>query len=627
MRRPVVHALLVFASWAASAGGIASGQNQAARPEAANLIAPFGEGRGGNAVPRPLEPVEPVVVPAGGAEFAQPTAGNGGAYVLEADRRGVVCRAATQIEARMLEYRDPRWPMRFIKGGDAALKSQKVAAAGLTVQLRATAQLDGYPEARAAFIRAAQRWESVIHDPITIIIDVDFGPTRFGVAWDETGPLGSTSSDLRDGSYSSLTQAMLARFPSDQLYKKLPTTTLPTDQGAAAKAASPSSALRMLGLLPATQADADPAPGIGFNSAYSFDFDPTDGITAGQFDFDSVATHEIGHALGFDSLVGNLELHPNDPVMVSSWDLFRFRPGITLDTFTTASRVLASGGDQVFFDGVTSVPLSTGRTDNTGGDGQQASHWKDYVSLGSYIGIMVPALPRGVHTYLTVWDLDVLAWLSYHIDSSSFNQARITSVSPGNVPQVGSDFVLTVDGSRFSSGATILWKGSARQTTFVSATRLSAVISAADTASAGAASVEVANSGAIPSNMLFVQVGTPPSPCVPSSATLCLGHGRFGVTASWRKSDGTYGDGTAVRLTGDTGYFWFFDAKNIEITTKVLNGCGLTGNFWVFAAGLTNVGVTLWYTDTSTGTVKPYRSSEGSAFQPIQDTAAFPTCP
>ncbi len=119
-----------------------------------------------------------------------------------------------------------------------------------------------------------------------------------------------------------------------------------------------------------------------------------------------------------------------------------------------------------------------------------------------------------------------------------------------------------------------------------------------------------------------------PIPCVADAHTLCLNNGRFAVTTQWTKSDTTTGQGNAIPLTGDAGYFWFFDASNIEAVVKVLNGCGLDNAYWVFAAGLTNVQVDLKAVDTQTGIVYDKQNPQGSAFQPIQDTHAFPTsCP
>ena len=82
-----------------------------------------------------------------------------------------------------------------------------------------------------------------------------------------------------------------------------------------------------------------------------------------------------------------------------------------------------------------------------------------------------------------------------------------------------------------------------------------------------------------------------------------------------------------MSLTDDTGYFWFFDPTNTEMVTKVLNGCAVNGNYWFFAAGLTNVGVTTLVQDLQSATMKTYTNTSGTAFPPIQDTSAFRTCP
>ena len=111
--------------------------------------------------------------------------------------------------------------------------------------------------------------------------------------------------------------------------------------------------------------------------------------------------------------------------------------------------------------------------------------------------------------------------------------------------------------------------------------------------------------------------------CVADATTLCLQNGRFQVRAAWQTASGTTGDGQAVGLTADTGYFWFFGAANIEVVTKMLNGCGLGRHFWMFAGGLTNVRVVLTVTDTANGAVRVYQNPQGTAFAPIQDTRAF----
>ncbi|HET9530924.1 MAG TPA: hypothetical protein VFQ92_11260, partial [Blastocatellia bacterium] len=106
--------------------------------------------------------------------------------------------------------------------------------------------------------------------------------------------------------------------------------------------------------------------------------------------------------------VGVTELDPGAAVAVTVLDLLRFRPGVTMETFTTATRPLSSGGEHRFFAGGQELALSTGRPNGSGGDGNQPSHWKDNTFLGFNIGIMDPRLARGERAVIT--DNDLLAY-------------------------------------------------------------------------------------------------------------------------------------------------------------------------------------------------------------------------
>jgi hypothetical protein len=110
--------------------------------------------------------------------------------------------------------------------------------------------------------------------------------------------------------------------------------------------------------------------------------------------------------------------------------------------------------------------------------------------------------------------------------------------------------------------------------------------------------------------------------CAPSPAALCLNGGRFRVTAVWRDFHGRTGNGTAVGLTADTGYFWFFAAANVEVVAKVLDGRPVNGKFWVFYGALSNVEYTLTVEDTMTGAVRTYPNPSGT-FASVADTSAF----
>lgn len=352
--------------------------------------------------------------------FAVPEAS--GFVRYEADDGTAVCRQATPQEAFAMAHRDPDQPLRPIS--PLRLNRQQ---SGLRIILRATPQLDNFPEAKAAFLRAAATWEALIQTPITIVVDVDFGPTRFGQPY-PPGVLGSTNAQGVGGrSIYPDVRARLVAGASDvkeaSLYDSLPTPTVPTDLGNSADTFASSAVFRALGLLPDV-ADPDQEkvqlgspPSIGFNSNFPFDFDPSDGIDPDKIDFDATAAHEIGHVLGFISLTGYRELDRSFPVALSVWDLFRFRPGTTMATFPTAPRILSSGGEQVFFADSPQLPLSTGRPNGLGGDGRQASHWKDDVLTRRFIGIMDPTLARGQRETITNNDLLALDSFGYQLSA------------------------------------------------------------------------------------------------------------------------------------------------------------------------------------------------------------------
>jgi hypothetical protein len=298
-----------------------------------------------------------------------------------------------------------------------------MAAGEISIVLRGTTQLDDFPEAKQGFLKAAERWEAILqaHAPVTIVIDVDFGPTRFGTPFG-ANVLGSTGTQalFNANGYGAVKAALVARADGAQetaLYNALPSSPAPTDLGSTSGMVISSALLRVLGEIPAVANPAAEAgfgnpPATGFNSSFSFDFDPSNGIDIDKIDFDSVATHEIGHALGFSSRVGTTESDSTAPVTLSVFDAFRFRPGTTLNTFTTAERVLSSGGGQVFYAGASEVEVSTGRANGTGGDGFQASHWKNGPP-GFTLGIMDPAIAFGERQLIGPNDLTAFDTFGY----------------------------------------------------------------------------------------------------------------------------------------------------------------------------------------------------------------------
>ena len=115
---------------------------------------------------------------------------------------------------------------------------------------------------------------------------------------------------------------------------------------------------------------------------------------------------------------------------------------------------------------------------------------------------------------------------------------------------------------------------------------------------------------------------TPPPAVCGNSTTLCLNNSQFSVTVHWLTTAGASGSGTALPLTGDTGYFWFFDDSNVELVVKVLDGTAINGHYWVFYGSLSDVQFEIAVTDTVTGQTKTYVNQQGDLAS-VADTSAF----
>jgi PKD repeat protein len=113
------------------------------------------------------------------------------------------------------------------------------------------------------------------------------------------------------------------------------------------------------------------------------------------------------------------------------------------------------------------------------------------------------------------------------------------------------------------------------------------------------------------------------SDCGPTVTAMCLNQDRFQVEVNWRDFANATGAGRAVRLTNDTGYFWFFNQANVELMVKVLDGRAVNGNYWVYYGALSNVEYTITVTDTVTGSSVTYFNPSGT-FASVGDTRAIP---
>jgi hypothetical protein len=134
-------------------------------------------------------------------------------------------------------------------------------------------------------------------------------------------------------------------------------------------------------------------------------------------------------------------------------------------------------------------------------------------------------------TGLGTIDVNVLlnAWLS--------GAPTLTSLSPSTGIAGGNGLTLTVNGTNFTTTAIVQWNGSARTTTFVSPTQLTAAITADDILAPGTASVTVLNpgtNGGLSGALTFTITGNNPVPTLTSLSPgqIAAGSGSFTLTVN-----------------------------------------------------------------------------------------------
>ncbi len=351
-------------------------------------------------------------------------------------------------------------------------------------------QISSNSAAMSAFLRAAQFWESQFTDPVTINIDAEFGTSDiFGTAFGAT-TLGSTQSFTTGYAYSDIRDALIQDASSDEsVTSLLPTVGALTFNSPAGITPYPYAGQTLIGInranalalgftnIPGAASIAEPGAvidaSISFNSQFAFDLDNSNGVSAGTYDFEAVALHEIGHALGFVSAndtvdyavshgqTGNLAPAP--------MDLFRVAPGQGAN-FSTATRIMNTGtafSTQVFYDGKFSVSAFAGKPGVSGlatgdipmstgvslGDGNQASHFKADDITGVNIGVMDPTLTSGVLGAVTRNDLRVLGLIGWDWkDNGSFSTVKPTVTV---TPTATFDTTPALSGTVSESGANV----------------------------------------------------------------------------------------------------------------------------------------------------------------------------
>lgn len=184
---------------------------------------------------------------------------------------------------------------------------------------------------------------------------------------------------------------------------------------------------------------------VEFSSNFKFDFNPSNGISAGQMDFIGVAIHEIGHALGFVSGVDDFDYwsFPNGPgggvlgydlnntSIFSALDMFRYSAPGQIDLTVGGTKYFSIDG------GKTALAGNTFSTGAFNGDGNQASHWKDLGGCGGQLGIMDPNFCYAQMGFVTGLDLaafDAMGW-NLSVDALKYAGASTADIYLAAVPE------------------------------------------------------------------------------------------------------------------------------------------------------------------------------------------------
>lgn len=100
--------------------------------------------------------------------------------------------------------------------------------------------------------------------------------------------------------------------------------------------------------------------------------------------------------------------------------------------------------------------------------------------------------------------------------------------------------------------------------------------------------------------------------CVPSATRACVQGGRFSIEV-YLFSTNSFAQ--VFTSSSESAVFWFFSSSNWEVVAKVLNGCAINNNYWVFAAGATSQNYQVNFFDYGRG-----KSNGYSGFCPLADT-------
>lgn len=202
----------------------------------------------------------------------------------------------------------------------------------------------------------------------------------------------------------------------------------------------------------------------------------------------------------------------------------------------------------------------------------------------------------------------------------------ITSLSPTGVVAGGTGTTLTVTGTAFVPTSTVTVNGAARATAYVSATSVTATLTAGDLAAAGVDSVEVVNPapGGGPSNAEILAVNGTPIVGLPAILDLAPDGTQANAGICGLDCNGIPTLTTAGPSTSDDGAFVVFASDS---TNLILNQTNAFSNIFLRKTCLVTVGTTTTTSSSCTPSTSLVNASanngeaNGPSSQPTIDSA------
>ena len=261
-----------------------------------------------------------------------------------------------------------------------------------------------FAQIKSAFSQAGDAWSNVLSDNVTVNIRVSWGSVGGYVLGN--GTLGGSLDALYGYFTYSQMKGWLASDASTDSDKTANKNLPLVSTVAGNKFVLASAQAKALGLISAKNTAYDGY--IGFGNGVKYDYDRSNGISTGYFDFVGLAMHEIDHVLGHFSGIGD--------GYATAFDLFRCSNGASSFSSNTASYFAIDG---------CKTNLANFNTTGSGDRDDWASSANSTDVQGAFL---YPGIQYGISA-ADITALDVIGWGAKTTGGFSLSLAQLGSVS------------------------------------------------------------------------------------------------------------------------------------------------------------------------------------------------------